>query len=265
MKSRYVIVVIIIVIIVLIAFFAGYVAAPKSALAPTASETVAKAPVKASPAALRVPEAETVTFRENASTSPSVSVEYPKFPSLPAQFNSAIKAAVDSRLKDFREQVGDNEEARQDTKSPGSSDIPMSTYTFLAKWQKAAISEKYVSFVVRFDSYVGGASTNEDIVTFNYDIAAQKELSLGDLFPNTPDYLKKISALARTRLVESLKAAGNGDVPTESINAGTEPDPDNFKNFTFTDSDLTLYFPKYSVAPGALGEQRAVIPRSAVK
>ena len=43
----------------------------------------------------------TETINEEASTSPSVSVEYPQFPSLTPEFNQAIKSAVLNRLQEF--------------------------------------------------------------------------------------------------------------------------------------------------------------------
>ncbi|MEA2715408.1 MAG: peptidoglycan-N-acetylglucosamine deacetylase [Candidatus Parcubacteria bacterium] len=264
MRRHHIYVAVIVVIVVLAAFFAGYVAAPKSAMAPTSPVTAERPPVKAATSKSETPVT-TVSVRENASTSPSVSIEYPKFPSLQDSWSAAIAEAVDARLTDFRQEVADNSGAREATKTAGGASAPLSTYSFLAKWEKAQVNDKYVSFIIRFDSYVGGANENQDVETFNYDIAAEKIMALSDLFPGTPDYLNKISALARTRLIASLKGQADGDVPIETVNAGTEPLPENFKNFTFTDADVTFYFPKYSVAPGAYGEQKAVIPRSALK
>ncbi len=245
------------IIVAVIAFFIGYSVGPK----------VASAPANTPNNSIVIPVS-IVTIYENASTSPSVSVEYPQFPSLPASFNVAIASSTMSRLADFRQEVADNSAARDATANnmpgePGAS-LPMSSYSFIATWQLTQINSRYVSFIIRYDSFVGGANENQELVTFNYDVAAHKVITLGDLFPSRPDYLKAVADIARSQLTESLGSASNGNVPTEMTNAGTQPVTDNFSDFTFTDYIVTFYFPKYAVAPGSFGEQHVDIPRSAV-
>lgn len=242
----------------IIAFFIGYSVGPKTAHAPADAPNNSK-----------VIPVSIVTLYENASTSPSISVEYPQFPSLSAGFNADIASATMSRLADFRQQVTDNSAARDATANnmpgePGAS-IPMSAYSFNTSWQLTQINERYVSFIIRYDSFVGGANENEELVTFNYDVDAHKVVTLGDLFPKRSDYLSAIADIARSQLTESLNNTSNGNAPADMIAAGTQPIADNFANFTFTDYIVTFYFPKYAVAPGSFGEQHVDIPRSAVE
>lgn len=244
--------------VAIIAFFIGYSVGPKTAQAPANT-----------PSDSKIIPVSIVTMYENASTSPSVSVEYPQFPSLSTDFNADIASATMSRLADFRQQVSDNSAARDATANnmpdePAAA-LPMSAYSFNASWQLTQINSRYVSFIVRYDSFVGGANEDQELVTFNYDVAAHKIITLGDLFPQRSDYLSAIADIARSQLTESLNDTSNGNAPADMIAAGTQPTADNFANFTFTDYIVTFYFPKYAVAPGSFGEQHVDVPRSAVE
>ena len=188
---------------------------------------------------------------------------------MPEELNTAIASSVSSRLEDFYKVVALNSAARDATANnppgkPGAS-IPPNAYSFIATWQEAQINNRYVSFIIRFDSYAGGANENQEVETFNYDVSAKKLMSLPDLFPAAPNYLDQLSKLSRQQLSDSLRTASPGYDPVAMLDAGTEPTADNFHNFTFTDYAVTLYFPKYAVAPGAFGEQRVTISMNSVK
>lgn len=252
-----------IVIIVVIAIgVIGYLSWPKNVEHPAASAPAAQNPVVQS--GTTTLQVSVVTSKQNAPNAPSVSIEYPKFPALPADFNAAIAKAVNDRLADFKKESADNDAARRATADPKAV-ITADDYSFIATWEAAQADSRYVSLIMRFDSYTGGANENQEIQTFNYDVVANKELSLADLFPQAPDYLKQISVLARAQLTDSLNKASEGNIQMDMLTAGTEPAAENFSDFTFTDQTFTLYFPKYAVAPGSFGEQHVTLPRSAVK
>ncbi len=197
---------------------------------------------------------------ETSSTSPDISYEYPQFPTLSEDFNASISAAVNDRIAEFKKDITGNEAARKATSDPKTY-IPMSTYSFLALWQPAQTNSRYVSFIIRFESYTGGANENQDLQTFNYDVTGGKPVSLADLFPGNQNYLSTISKTAREQLTNSLRMSSPGYDASVQLNPGTEPTLENFKNFTFIDPAITFYFPKYQVAPGAFGEQKAIIQR----
>jgi hypothetical protein len=250
------------VIVAVLTFIATNALLPREAAAP--GNESAQAPIGSVIIPMNI-----VSIEEHASTSPTIAAEYPQFPSLPADFNADIGSSTNTRLTQFRQDISDNQTARNATSAnppgqPGAA-IPPSAYSFLASWEPAQVNSRYVSFVERHDSYSGGTNENQDLVTFNYDMTANKPVTLNDLFGTHPNYLNTISVLARAQLSESLTAASNGNVSTEMLDAGTEPVADNFQNFTFTDYSVTFYFPKYAVAPGSFGEQKVTIPRSAVK
>lgn len=204
-----------------------------------------------------------VSIRDTASSSPAVNVEYPQFSSLSDTFNSQISSSTLSRLTEFKELVTENMTARSAT--GGGADIPPNAYSFIASWQAAQINSDYISFIMRYDAYTGGANEDQEIETFNYNVASSSPVTLEDLFPNAPDRLQVISKLARQQLSASLTAAAPGYDPTAMLNEGTAPLASNFAYFTFTDNVVTFYFPKYAVAPGAFGEQKVTILRDQVK
>lgn len=205
-----------------------------------------------------------ISLREAATTSPAVAVEYPQYPSLSTGFNERIASSARSRLADFRQESADNDAARRATSGSGAA-IPENAYSFTASWQTAQANARYVSFIERYDSYSGGANERQEMETFAYDVANRKELALADLFPDSPDWLRQVSELSRRQLRSVLEDASNGNYSRSMLDEGTAPNTDNFRYFTFTDDAITVYFPKYAVAPGSFGEQKAVILRSAIR
>jgi len=202
-------------------------------------------------------------IKENASSSPTVSVEFPQFPTLPAGFNAAIQSAVLGRLSAFKSDAADNYRARQAT-APADEHISPSDFSFIARWEPVQINGRYVSFIERFDSYTGGANENQELQTFDYDVAGAREMSISDLLTGTTT-LAEISQIAHDQLVAHIGDVGGPDAPTDLVDAGTAPTPDNYADFTFNDYMLTIYFPKYAVAPGSFGEQRVDVPMAQIR
>ncbi len=207
-----------------------------------------------------------VALHEDASNTPRVSIEFPQFASVSDDFNADIASSTIGRLEEFKRTIAENDMARKATSAPGHSDeIPPNAYSFDASWQAAQINARYVSMIMRYDSYAGGANENQEIQAFNYDVAARKQVTLDSLFAGVPNYLPKISELAQSQLSDLLSAASPGYVPGDMLEEGIALRPENFRYFTFNAYAVTFYFPKYAVAPGAFGEQKAVIPLNAIK
>lgn len=198
-----------------------------------------------------------VSLYESASSSPMVVAEYPQFPGLNPVLNQAISSSTLGLLAEFEQTSRANETAREANGAPA---LPLSSYSFDASWQNAQVNSRYVSFIERYDYWNGGANDDSELQTFNYDVFAGKIMTLADLFPGIPDYLQRISRSAEQQLSDSLDASSN-PILQGMINDGVAPTSDNFQNFTFTDYDVTIYFPKYAVAPGSFGEQKITIPR----
>lgn len=205
-----------------------------------------------------------VSVHDTSSKLWTLSIEYPQFLFAPASFNKEISDAVNAHLADFEKNSQDNWHARQATTPTGTpvEQFPSSPFDFIVTWEPAQINTHYISVIVRFSFFQGGASGVDELETFNYDLAGGHDMTLADLFAGTPDYLGKISQLSRQQLTGALTAASEGHLQTDMLDAGTAPTVDNFKNFTFTDYRVTVYFPRYQVAPGSFGEQQIILPRN---
>lgn len=263
--KRFLVSLLFVIILVGAGIYVGYtlfapkaVNAPKTTVAtstPATTTTVKTVSVKAT----------IETIHEVSSSTPMVTVEYPQFSALPDSFNESIATDTLSRLAQFRSDVNDNQTARDATADHDDASIPLSAYSFDASWQSGQVNDRYVSFIERYDIYSGGANEDQEIQAFNYDVVNHKVMTLADLFPKSPDYLTQISKIAQADLDSALDKASNGNAPTDMIAMGTSPDPDNFLDFTFTDSVVNIYFSKYAVAPGSFGEQHVIIARSSIK
>lgn len=226
-------------------------------------------PQPANPYYDEVREKETLSYT-------SYDIRYPQFNNVDPEFNKKIADVVATGKDEFTEFAVDNWKAYRETSfedgDPG--EFPSEPYPFYVKWEPARIDDSYISFVMRIGGYNGGAHGYENIVSFNYDVIGQKEVTLADLFPDDTEYLKTVSDFSRTELLRQFGAlfdpanAEEGESVesvmqslTSMLDAGTEPTPENFSVFTFTDTDITLYFSQYQVAPYVYGEQQVTMPR----
>jgi hypothetical protein len=203
-----------------------------------------------------------ISMKDSSNRLYAINVEYPQFANAPTSFNAEIADFVNDNIAEFKKISAENWQARQDTAPLGEpkQEFPDQPFYFTLSWEPEQLNQNYVSFVVRFYEYIGGANENQNLKAFNYDLKSGREVSLADLFPSVPDYLDKISDLVRSSLSSQLDAVSGGHVQTDILNQGTEPTLDNFSNFVFNDGVVTFYFPKYQVAPGVFGEQYVSIP-----
>jgi len=195
--------------------------------------------------------------------------EYPQFTNAVPAFNDRILGTVLDAAASHVKDATENWQARVATAQPGENigqyPADPNDLAFLVSWSPAQANGRFVSFIMRYGGYTGGAHGYEDMTTFNYDVAAKRDIALQDIFPNDPEYLTKLSAASRIQLAAHFKTAfGPGaDVGllTEMMETGTAPTEENFKHFTFTDTAVTVYFEQYQVAPYAAGEQTVTISR----
>ncbi len=212
----------------------------------------------------------------------TIRAEYPQFSGVPDEFNKKIETLITTAIADHKKQSEENWKARVQTSPPGTfTQTPKEDelFEFYSSWLPEQLSPDRISVVVRFGGFAGGAHGYEDIATFNYDVKNKKEIQLGSLFPNDPNYLKTISDFSRESLAQSLKIAYR---PTDikdqkqadkwfeesvlpDIEAGTTPTLENFQNFGIRNNTIVFYFPRYQVAAYAAGEQQVVMPYPFVK
>ncbi|MEO5635083.1 MAG: DUF3298 domain-containing protein [Candidatus Paceibacterota bacterium] len=202
-------------------------------------------------------------------------VTYPQFKNVSTDFNQKIADIVNAGIENHKKDSGDNWKARYDTKLPGEkiSQYPPAAdkYPFSVSWEPAQLNSSYISFILIISGFSGGAHGYQNIVSFNYDVKNQKEMTLSDLYPNDPNYLKTVSAIAykdlyaqfHTRLNIKTKADEQNfkDSVVPMLTAGVVPTAENFSVFTFTPKTITLYFSEYQVAPYAMGQSKVIITR----
>lgn len=194
----------------------------------------------------------------------TIDAEFLQFDTVDSSFNQKIESLIKEKISEFKNTAEANWKARMETSKPGTS-MPESPPFYLnISWSPTQLNAQYVSFVVRLDAYEGGANARQEAFTFNYDAKAGKEMSIGDLLGEYDNYTAKLSFYTINHLMEKLSRKGNGntDVIRNMIIQGAGLKQENFRNFTFTDRTIYLFYSKYQVAPGAHGEQVVQIPMS---
>ena len=199
-------------------------------------------------------------------------VKYPSFKNAPADFNSEIENLIKAEVEDFKKNSAENWQARYDTQSVAEN-IPKvpagdsDKFTFSSSFNIMQSNDSYISFILRYGGFNGGAHGFLNIVSYNYDLKNKKVLALSDLFPSQKDYLNYLSTESRIYLKNKFAILSEEDKKnsdpqatleyvdnmTSMIEAGTEPKLQNFNTFTFTNDMVKIYFADYQVGPHSIG------------
>lgn len=177
-----------------------------------------------------------------------------KFPVTGEQkIDDEISKIVDQLVSTFEE------EAKSFLPNPAGEDR---AYTLIANYE-AKLGEKYDTVVFLMSVDFGGAHPNHFYKTVTFD-KNQSVISIDDFLKREfggIEVLDKVSTLTREKI--SAKLAEN--VNQEMLNAGTEPDLDNFKNFYVDGESVVFLFEPYAVAPYAYSTQEAKITFEEIK
>lgn len=211
-----------------------------------------------------------------------IDAQIPQFKNASGDFNKKIEQYVRDRINEHKQETQENWQSRFDTQGP-DGDLPKvptgdgDKMYFYANFQAPEQNNnEYISILMKFSGYNGGAHGYEDVISYNFDVKNKKELTLSNLFKNDPDYLNKISQMSRKILVDRFTESFGGDFESvkekelyikETIEPmvyeGTNPiNPDNFVNFTFTKDKLIIHFGQYQVGPYVAGLQDVEMPLS---
>lgn len=129
-------------------------------------------------------------------------------------------------------------------------------YTLFANYE-ARLGSEYDTFVFLISIDFGGAHPNHYYTTITFD-KDENVLSLQDVLVREvgiSNFLPKISELSRDIISKRLGENTN----VEMLNAGTEPNFDNFRNFYIDGESIVFLFEPYAVAPYAYSTQEAKI------
>ncbi len=117
------------------------------------------------------------------------------------------------------------------------------------------VYDKYLSYVLFVESFIGGAHPDHDIFTIVYDKDSDKVIDINYLISIDSDILNKFSIYSREKLMYD-----KGIVNFSMMMEGTSPNEENFSRFVFSSDGVLVYFPRYQVAPYSSGEFIVSIP-----
>jgi hypothetical protein len=187
----------------------------------------------------------------------NIKANYPQFIKVDASFNQKIADLIKGKIDTFKKDVKDNWDARNATLLPGEQSLvdPTEPFDFIADWTPVQINDKYISFVLSMYYFNGGAHGINEIYTFNYDVASQKEITIKDFLDSSEEKLQRLSDLAIQKIISYFKGeVGSVDNSMKQwIKEGAGPQWDNFKDFHFTKDNLGIKFQQYQVGAGAFG------------
>lgn len=207
-------------------------------------------------------------------------VKYPYFKNADKDFNLKIQTLIENQIEDDNTLGKENWQARYNTQIKGDNipKVPKNDadkFYFSSDFTIVQSNSSYISFILKYGGFNGGAHEYENRVSFNYDVKNKKIITLKDLFPNNPDYLNYLSEQSRKSLKETFATVSDNDreqataeeIKTivndivTSIESGTEPKEENFSVFTFTKDKIKIYFAQYQVGPSTTGSPEMEIDR----
>ena len=198
-------------------------------------------------------------------------VKYPYFKNADQDFNSKIETLINSQIADNSKQSKENWQARYDTQAKGDN-IPLvpadqDKFSFTSDFKVIQSNSSYISFVLTYGGFTGGAHGYEITASYNYNVKNHKNIELKDLFKMDSNYLTYLSNSSRDYLKKQFAVVTEEDKKnsdpealkqyvdniTSMIDSGTEPKDENFNTFTFAENKIRIYFAQYQVGPYVIG------------
>ena len=117
-----------------------------------------------------------------------------------------------------------------------------------------------LTYLATIDYYEGGAHGINQLITFNFDIATGKQITLADLF--APGYETEL----KNTLLKALKSKTGLNSMNDLKEAGYLYSMDIFpsENFILNDETITFVYNPYEIAPYAVGSIELIITYSEV-
>jgi hypothetical protein len=116
-------------------------------------------------------------------------------------------------------------------------------------------------FAVLFTEYtdMGGAHPNSDYHTLDFLLPDGAQVFLPEIVEG-PRGLKRVSELVTADLIKTIASGNEPMSDKDTIQQGTGPAADNFKDFVLLPDKIHFFFPPYQVAAYAAGPQESSIP-----
>jgi len=155
----------------------------------------------------------------------------------------------------------ENDKAVKDTDPINYAKYPRE-YNLNIGYDKGELSDEIVSIVFNVYNFEGGAHGASYFVPLNYNPTTKQEIKLSDLYPNQPDYLKKISDYCIKDLTKQLTDSSGIEMTDSSwIQRGAGANAENFQFFLINKDNIVFYFPQYQVAAYAAGDFKVTMPK----
>jgi hypothetical protein len=198
-------------------------------------------------------------------------VKYPVFKYVDDQFNQKIVNLLEIEIENQKKYAEENWLIRYETQLPGDGISKITKdndkWPFYSDFTIVQSNESFISFVLTYGGFTGGAHGYENKISFNYDLKNNKEIKLKDIFSDKFDYLKYLSDESRKELKKQFAVLSEEDKANSSpeavqeyidnmismIEEGTLQEEDNFDIFTFTQNKIKIYFAQYQVGPYVIG------------
>jgi hypothetical protein len=169
----------------------------------------------------------------------------------------ASRAYIDGAIALFKQSA---DQEVPDIRAEFGSDNPTTNYEINLKATYVK-SSKTESIVIDQYVYTGGANGSDSYKVFTASLASGKLLALSDIV--IPSKQAAFTAYVKKALTDMRPDGGKAQVTfPEEVKALTF---DSFKNWSYTDKSIFIYFDKYEVGPGVLGAIALPIPLSKVK
>lgn len=171
-------------------------------------------------------------------------------------FNETVTDLIEKEIEQYKSVVAANESTQKtDTKEDAKNNLYIDYDTSTIK----SDHDHILSVRFSMQGYVTGIQHPYHYHrSVNYDLDANQQIELADLFNSDADYLKRLSDYTSAELARRF--------PNKSLIAqGTTADEDNFKIWNIKPEGILITFENYQVAPNVYGTQTVLVPFSALK
>ena len=196
-----------------------------------------------------------VQARSEAGEYSQLNIHYPQFKAQGRpldKLNSALQDYVDQLVKQITDTAG---EIKMMVDPP-----PVKTSSLLVDYRLNLMGDRIISLAIESDSYFAGAAHPANAnQQFNFDLAADRLLTLPDVFKAKTKYLSWLSANCPPVLIKLQPEIGDPD-NASFLKQGTAPIAQNYENFFLTRDGLGISFSQYQVGPRPVGMPEIVLP-----
>ncbi len=219
---------------------------------------VLASPVAAESTAMIIPDNAAITAEQDSQFAIKVIEEKNdlveidiKYPVISGLGNAALQQQINEFIvKHITEAKDDIEvQAAESAREAQQNGWPIRTHQLFIESDLKTSNEAFLSFTITYYTYTGGANGMTVVSCFNIDKKANKPIHLTDLFPTGADYKAVINSEI-TKQIE-LRSQDENQMFFEG-GMGFKGISDS-QDFYVKDNELVIIFPKYEIAPGAMG------------